>query len=74
MITKAINARNHGARVVIVVNGQLGNEEEDLLTRFGSVSGPENVGNGKNWTLSVIVHSGYDRSYFAQLVHSRTNI
>ena len=44
MVTKAIDARNHGAKAVIVVNGQLGNEEEDLLTRFGSVSGPENVG------------------------------
>src|ERR1700732_4158436 len=44
MITKAINARNHGAKAVIVVNGQLGNDEEDLLTRFGSVSGPEDVG------------------------------
>lgn len=43
-VTKAINARNHGARAVIVVNGKLGDGEEDLLTRFGSVSGPENVG------------------------------
>jgi Peptidase family M28/PDZ domain/PA domain len=44
LITKAINARNHGAKAVIVVNGKLGDGEEDLLTRFGSVSGPENVG------------------------------
>jgi len=44
LITKAINARNHGARVLIVINGKLGDGEEDLLTRFGSVSGPENVG------------------------------
>jgi aminopeptidase YwaD len=44
LITKAINARNHGAQAVIVVNGKLGDGEEDLLTRFGSVSGPENVG------------------------------
>jgi hypothetical protein len=43
-ITKAINARNHGARGLILVNGKLGDGEEDLLTRFGSVSGPENVG------------------------------
>ena len=27
-----------------MVNGKLGNGEEDLLTRFGSVSGPENAG------------------------------
>ena len=44
LITKAINARNHGAKALIVVNGKLGDGEEDLLTRFGSVSGPENVG------------------------------
>ena len=44
LITKAINARNHGAKAVVVVNGKLGNGEEDLLTRFGSVSGPENCG------------------------------
>jgi hypothetical protein len=44
MITKAINARNHGARALVVLNGKLGDGEEDLLTRFGSVSGPENIG------------------------------
>ena len=44
MITKAINARNHGARALVLVNGKLGDGEEDLLTRFGSVSGPENIG------------------------------
>jgi Peptidase family M28/PDZ domain/PA domain len=44
LITKAINARNHGAKGLILVNGKLGEGEEDLLTRFGSVSGPENAG------------------------------
>ncbi len=44
LITKAINARNHGARAVIVVNGKLGDGEEDQLTKFGSVNGPENSG------------------------------
>jgi Peptidase family M28/PDZ domain/PA domain len=44
LITKAINARNHGAKAVVVVNGKLNNDEQDNLTRFGSVSGPENVG------------------------------
>ncbi len=44
LITKAINARNHGAKAVVLVNGQLAQGEEDLLTRFGSVSGPENIG------------------------------
>jgi hypothetical protein len=44
LITKAINARNHGAKALLIVNGKLGDGEEDALTRFGSVSGPENVG------------------------------
>ena len=44
LITKAINARNHGAKALVIVNGKLGDGEEDSLTRFGSVSGPENVG------------------------------
>jgi hypothetical protein len=44
LITKAINARNHGAKALILVNGKLGEGEEDLLMRFGGVSGPENAG------------------------------
>jgi hypothetical protein len=44
LITKAINARNHGAKALVMVNGKLGDGEEDLLTRFGSVSGPTDVG------------------------------
>jgi aminopeptidase YwaD len=44
LITKAINARNHGAKAIVILNGKLGDGEEDLLTRFGSVSGPEDVG------------------------------
>lgn len=44
LITKAINARNHGAKAVVLINGKLGDGEEDLLTRFGSVSGPVNSG------------------------------
>jgi hypothetical protein len=44
LVTKAINARNHGATALVLVNGKLGDGEEDLLTRFGSVSGPENAG------------------------------
>jgi hypothetical protein len=44
LVTKAINARNHGAKAVILINGKLGDGEEDLLVRFGGVSGPENAG------------------------------
>lgn len=43
-ITKAINARNHGAKAVILVNGRVPEHEEDLLPKFGSVEGPENAG------------------------------
>ena len=44
LITKVINARNHGAKGVILINGKLADGEQDVLTRFGSVSGPENIG------------------------------
>ncbi len=44
LITKAINARNHGAKAVIIVNGKLADNEEDLLPRFGSTSGPQDSG------------------------------
>jgi Peptidase family M28/PDZ domain/PA domain len=44
IITKAINARNHGAKAMILANGKLGDGEEDSLLRFGGVSGPENSG------------------------------
>ena len=44
LITKAINARNHGAKAIILINGKLRDGEDDLLTRFGSVNGPENAG------------------------------
>jgi len=42
-VTKAINARNHGAKAVIVLNGIV-QGKEDLLLKFGSVNGPEHVG------------------------------
>jgi hypothetical protein len=42
--TKAINARNHGARAVVLVNGNLPPNEEDVLFKFGSVSGPVDSG------------------------------
>jgi peptidase M28-like protein/PA domain-containing protein len=60
LITKAINARNHGARAVIVVNGKLDGNEEDVLTRFGSVDGPENAG-----ILFVQVKNAAAQAWFA---------
>jgi PA domain len=59
LISKAINARNHGAKAVVVLNGKLGDGEEDLLTRFGSVSGPENVG-----IVTVQVKNAVAESWF----------
>jgi hypothetical protein len=44
LVSKAINARNHGAKAVVLVNGQTDSKEGDSLIRFGTVSGPENVG------------------------------
>ncbi|MDR3749158.1 MAG: M28 family peptidase [Acidobacteriota bacterium] len=44
LITKAINARNHGAEAVVLVSGKLADGEEDTLMRFGGVSGPQDVG------------------------------
>src|SRR6202163_2327563 len=60
LITKAINARNHGAKAVLVINGKLGDGEEDQLTRFGSVSGPENAG-----ILFVQVKNDVAQAWFA---------
>jgi aminopeptidase YwaD len=44
LITKAINARNHGAKALVLINGKLADGEEDLLMRFGGVSGPQDAG------------------------------
>ncbi|HVP42592.1 MAG TPA: M28 family peptidase [Terriglobales bacterium] len=44
LITKAINAKMHGAKAVLLVNGKLDPKEEDVLVRFGSQVGPEDAG------------------------------
>jgi len=61
LITKAINARNHGARAVILVNGKLGPNEEDLLLKFGSLAGPRDVG-----ILMVQVKNAVVESWFKE--------
>jgi len=43
LITKAINARVHGAKALVLVNAALGTGEEDLLMKFGQ-AGPEDAG------------------------------
>ncbi len=69
LITKAINARNHGAKAIVLVNGKLGDGEEDLLTRFGSVSGPENVG-----ILFLQVKNAVAESWFQAAVKSLVDV
>ncbi len=44
IVNKAINARNHGARAMILVNDAPGQGEEDSLIKFGSLTGPDNSG------------------------------
>ncbi len=44
LISKAINARNRGAKAVVLVNGVSKDSKGDKLIKFGSVSGPENAG------------------------------
>ena len=45
IVNKAINARNHGARAMILVNDPVPHpNEEDSLVKFGSLIGPENAG------------------------------
>jgi len=42
LISKAINARNHGAKAVLLVNPS--STKGDELIKFGSVAGPDNAG------------------------------
>ncbi|HEU0369470.1 MAG TPA: M28 family peptidase [Candidatus Acidoferrum sp.] len=44
LITKAINAKNHGAAALIVVNGKLSHGDSDELRPFGDAEGPEEAG------------------------------
>jgi len=45
IVSKAINARNQGARAMILVNDPLPHADEpDTLVRFGTLAGPDNAG------------------------------
>lgn len=44
LVSKAINARNHGAKAVVLANGNANPNRQDTLIRFGTIAGPENVG------------------------------
>lgn len=43
LISKAINARDRGAKAVILVNGNVDNGSDELV-KFGAISGPEDSG------------------------------
>ena len=43
-ITKAISARRHGAKAVIVLRSKPGNGEKDVLPRFSGAGGQEDIG------------------------------
>jgi len=59
LITKAINARNHGAKAVILVNGKMAPNEEDLLLEFGSLTGPRDVGIPMVQAKNAVVESWF---------------
>ncbi len=59
LITKAINARNHGAKAVILVNGKMAPNEEDLLLKFGSLAGPRDVGIPMVQAKNAVVESWF---------------
>ena len=44
LISKSIQARNHGAKAVILVNGQSRGQRADRLIQFGTISGPKDAG------------------------------
>jgi hypothetical protein len=44
IVSKAINARNHGARVLILVNDAPAPGEAETLIKFGTLTGPDNAG------------------------------
>ncbi|MGH9793976.1 MAG: M20/M25/M40 family metallo-hydrolase [Candidatus Acidiferrales bacterium] len=45
IVSKAINARNHGARAMILVNDPGPHpEDDDTLVKFGTLAGPDNAG------------------------------
>ncbi|MBI1358596.1 MAG: M28 family peptidase [Acidobacteria bacterium] len=62
LIAKAINARNRGAKAVILVNGKRPNGGEDELIQFGSTAGPDNAGIPMIQVKSSIVEGWLRRS------------
>jgi hypothetical protein len=44
LVSKAINARNRGAKALLLANGSHAPDNKDTLIRFGAASGPEDAG------------------------------
>ena len=44
VVSKVINAKNHGAAAIVLANGKLRDGEEDILPKFGDTEGPEDAG------------------------------
>jgi Peptidase family M28/PDZ domain len=58
LVSKAINARDRGAKAIILVGGDTGKDDE--LIKFGSVAGPDNAG-----IVMVQVSNAVAASWFA---------
>lgn len=58
-ISKAINARDRGAKALLLVNGKLRNRDKDPLVKFGSTAGPENAGILVSHVRNEIVESWF---------------
>jgi hypothetical protein len=69
LVTKTINARNHGAKAVIFVNSVPRAGEEDLLPRFESTEGPSDIG-----TLCLQVKRGVADTWLQRAGKSLTAI
>ena len=62
LISKAINARNRGAKAVILVNGQRPDGGDDKLIKFGSTSGPDDAGILMAQVRNEVVEGWFRRS------------
>ena len=61
LIKKAINARNRGAKAVLLVNGTLDDKDEDVLLKFGGIAGPDDAG-----ILMVHIRNAVAEKWFAE--------
>ena len=69
LISKAINARNRGARAVLLVNGALDEKDEDVLLKFGGIAGPDDAG-----ILMVHIRNAVAEKWFAEAGKSLNDI